>query len=102
MKNLSREFATMTDDERRRFALEQGQTGAGEGDEDAADELVMDDPRNEAPGSEYTNLAGESAGPNARDGEAALLDDAAHARAVEAQRAASRPKPPGKGRGKQG
>src|SRR5690242_2192142 len=54
MKNLSREFATMTDEERRRFALEQGQTGAGEGNEDAADELVMDDPRNEAAGSEYT------------------------------------------------
>jgi hypothetical protein len=100
MKNLSREFATMTDEERRRFALEQGQTGAGEGNEDAADELVMDDPRNEAAGSEYTDLAGESADPDARDGEAALLDDAAHARAVEAHRApAGRP---GKGRGKRG
>lgn len=47
MKNLSRKFATMTDEERRRFAQEQGQTAAGEENEAAADELDLRDPRDE-------------------------------------------------------
>ena len=41
-KNLSREFATMSDDERRRFALEEE-----EGTNDQPAELTMDEPRNE-------------------------------------------------------
>ncbi|HKT60705.1 MAG TPA: hypothetical protein VJQ46_11690 [Gemmatimonadales bacterium] len=87
MKNLSRKFATMTDDERRRFEQEQGQTAAGDENEAAADEVELDDPRNEdQTGRRYANLDAEVADPDARDGEAATLDDAAHRRAVEAQR----------------
>ena len=58
MKNLSRKFATMTDEERRRFAQEQGQTAAGAEDEAAADELDLRDPR-EA-GRESSSPEGES------------------------------------------
>ncbi|HEY7636006.1 MAG TPA: hypothetical protein VH763_10700 [Gemmatimonadales bacterium] len=39
-KNLGREFATMTEDERRRFALERSQ-----GTDEARAELEFDDPR---------------------------------------------------------
>lgn len=39
VRNLSREFATMTEEERRRFALEQGKP---------VNELDLDDPRNPA------------------------------------------------------
>jgi hypothetical protein len=100
MKNLSREFATMTDEERRRFALEQGETAAGDGDESAADEVVMDDPRDEDMGRHYPSLHDETADPDARDGDAAELDDAAHARAVkQAQAPAPRAKRQGKRRG---
>jgi hypothetical protein len=87
MKNLSRKFATMTDEERRRFEQEQGQTAAGSQDEAAADELELDEPRNEdRMGRHYADLDAEVADPDARDGEAATLDDEAHRRAVEAQR----------------
>lgn len=87
MKNLSRKFATMTDDERRRFEQEQGQTAAGDENEAAADEVELDDPRTEdQTGRRYATLDAEVADPDARDGEAATLDDAAHRRAVEAQR----------------
>jgi hypothetical protein len=41
-KNLSREFATMSDDERRRFALQEG-----EGTDDQPAELEFENPRNE-------------------------------------------------------
>lgn len=41
-KNLSREFATMSEDERRRFTLEEE-----EGTSDHPSELVFDEPRNE-------------------------------------------------------
>jgi hypothetical protein len=45
MKNLGRKFATMTDEERRRFAQEEGQTAGGAENESAADELELGDPR---------------------------------------------------------
>ncbi len=45
MKNLSRKFATMTDEERLRFEQEQGRTAAGAENEAAADELELGDPR---------------------------------------------------------
>ena len=96
MKNLSREFATMTDEERRRFALEQGETAAGDEDESAADEVVMDDPRDEDAGRHYSSLQAETADPDARDGDAAQLDEAA---VEKAQRPAPRAKRQGKGRG---
>jgi hypothetical protein len=44
-KNLGREFATMTDEERLQFALEQGQAPGGPAAEEAADELDIRDPR---------------------------------------------------------
>jgi hypothetical protein len=47
-KNLGREFATMTDEERRQFALEQGQGPGGPDAEEAADELDIRDPREQA------------------------------------------------------
>ena len=62
-KNDGREFATMTDEERKRFALEHG----GAAPEDAGEELELGDPRD----------------PDARDGTAALLDDEEHERRVE-------------------
>ena len=86
-KNLGREFATMSDDERRRFELKQGGTAGGEAGEDAADELDLDDPRDaDTTGRTYASPGDEVADPDARDGAAALLDDAAHERNVEAQR----------------
>jgi hypothetical protein len=76
-KNLSREFATMSDDERRRFALERGESQP----EPAGDELDLDEPRDEDQmGRHYASLEAEVADPDARDGEAALLDDEAHRR----------------------
>jgi hypothetical protein len=90
-RNLGREFATMTDDERRRFELKQRATAGEMPEEEAADELDMDDPRDSEPtGSRYATPRDEVADPDARDGEAALLDDEAHARAVEAERKSRR------------
>jgi hypothetical protein len=87
MKNLSRKFATMTDEERRRFEQEQGRTAAGDEGEAAADELEVENPRDaDRMGRHYADLDAEVADPDARDGEAATLDDAAHRRAVDAER----------------
>jgi hypothetical protein len=83
-KNLGREFATMTDEERRQFALEQGQTPGGPDAEEAADELDIRDPREtDAMGRTHPSVAAETAASDARDGEAALLDDEAHERRVD-------------------
>jgi hypothetical protein len=84
-KNLGREFATMSDDERRRFALERGGTDGGT--ETAADELELGDPRNDDHlGRQYSSLQAEIADPDARDGQAALLDDEAHQRGEQPPR----------------
>jgi hypothetical protein len=86
MKNLSREFATMSDEERLRFEQEQGRSAAGAEREAAADELELGDPRDENHmGRQYASPEAERADPDARDGDAALLDDGAHRRAVERQ-----------------
>jgi hypothetical protein len=86
-RNLGREFATMSDDERRRFELKQREAAGETPAEEAADELDMEDPRDSEPmGSRYATPSDEVADPDARDGEAALLDDAAHVRGVEAER----------------
>jgi hypothetical protein len=88
-RNLAREFATMTDEERRRFELKQGEATGGPSAEEAADELDMEDPRDSEPmGRRYATPSDEVADPDARDGEAALLDDEAHVRGVEAERKA--------------
>lgn len=68
-KNLGREFATMDEDERRRFAM-----AAEEGTDAAPAELDFESPRSEPGG------VGED-----RDGTSAVLDDEAHRRAVERQ-----------------
>ena len=90
-RNLGREFATMTDEERRRFELKQRATASEIPEEDAADELDMEDPRDAEPaGSRYATPRDEVADPDSRDGEAALLDDEAHVRGVEAERKSRR------------
>jgi len=83
-KNLSREFATMSEDERRRFALE-----AEEGTQDQPAELDFQEPRNENNmGPQYSSLREEVADPEHRDGMSAVLDDEEHQRSV--RQAASR------------
>ena len=78
-KNLGREFATMTDDERRRFALEQS-----EATEDRPAELEFDDPRDEdRMGRQYPSLHAEVADPENRDGMSAQLQDEEHEREIE-------------------
>lgn len=82
-KNLSREFATMSEDERRRFALE-----AEEGTQDHTAELDFEDPRNEDNmGPQYSSLSQEVADPEHRDGMSAVLDDKEHQRNVRRQAA---------------
>ena len=84
-KNLGREFATMSEEERRRFALERGGTD-GEADT-GADELELGDPRDDDHmGRQYSSLQAEIADPDARDGQAALLDDEAHQRGEQPPR----------------
>lgn len=81
MKNQSRHFATMSDDERRRFALEQGGSDAA----DAA-EVNFDEPRDEDRMDPSRGRAADShTDTERRDGAAAQLDDAAHDRAVRKQ-----------------
>ena len=78
-KNLGRKFATMSDDERRRFALEEE-----EGTRELPAELSFDEPRDEDKmGEQFSSIHEEVADPEHRDGMSALLDDAGHQRAVE-------------------
>jgi hypothetical protein len=77
-KNLSREFATMSEEERTRFELEES-----EGTKDRPVELDFEEPRDaERMGAHYASLKEEIADPEHRDGMAAQLDDEAHDRAV--------------------
>lgn len=74
MKNQSKEFATMSEDERRRFALEQ-QTDA----EVTELNFAEDDPRDpDRMGKGFQRPGDEYADPEHRDGSAAQLDDEAH------------------------
>lgn len=83
-KNLGREFATMDDDERRRFALEEE-----EGSRELPAELSFDEPRDEDKmGSHFGSLREEVGDPEHRDGTSALLDDEQHEHAVEEETAA--------------
>jgi hypothetical protein len=76
-KNVGREFGTMDDEQRRKFAVEAEASKAKDL------ELDFDDPRdddNMGPG--HQTLGAEIADPEHRDGAAAQLDDRAHADAV--------------------
>jgi hypothetical protein len=77
-KNLARDFATMSDEERRRFALEEPAAG-----DDAPEELDLEDPRDEdRMGRHYASPSDEVADPEHRDGLSATLDDKQHEREV--------------------
>jgi hypothetical protein len=87
-KNLSRKFATMSEEERRRFALEEE-----EGTSEHPAELAFDEPRDEDNmGPQYSSIKQEIADPEHRDGMSALLDDEQHQRAV--REASANQKPP--------
>ncbi len=80
-RNLSRKFATMTEEERLQFTREES-----EGSNDRPTELDFEEPRDEKNmGPGFSNLKQEVADPEHRDGMAALLDDEAHERAVQEQ-----------------
>jgi hypothetical protein len=81
-KNLGRKFATMSEDERRRFALEEE-----EGTQEHPAELAFEEPRNEENmGPGYSSIRQEVADPEHRDGMSAQLDDEQHKRAVEKEK----------------
>ncbi len=78
-KNLGRKFATMSEDERRRFALEED-----EGTRELPAQLAFEEPRNaENMGQQYSSIREEVTDPEHRDGMSALLDDEQHERAVQ-------------------
>jgi hypothetical protein len=80
-KNLGRKYATMTEDERRQFALEEE-----EGNRELPAELAFDEPRNEdRMGQHYPSAHEEVADPEHRDGLSSQLDDEQHQRAVREQ-----------------
>ena len=89
-RNLSRKFATMSEDERTRFELEES-----EGAKDRPVELDFEEPRDpERMGAHYASPREEIADPEHRDGMAALLDDQAHDRAIgKAARKRKTPEP---------
>jgi hypothetical protein len=77
-KNLGRDFATMSEEERRRFALEEAV-----GSDEAPEELDLEDPRDEDHmGRHYASPSDEIADPEHRDGLSATLDDKQHEREV--------------------
>jgi hypothetical protein len=77
-KNLGRDFATMSEEERRRFAQEDPVPS-----DDAPEELELEDPRDEDHmGRHYASPSDEIADPEHRDGLSATLDDKQHERKV--------------------
>ena len=85
-KNLSRKFATMSEDERRQFALEEDA-----GTSEHPTELDFDEPRDEDNGPPFSSIRGEVADPERRDGMGATLDDEQHQRAVREKSKKGRP-----------
>jgi hypothetical protein len=80
-KNLGRKYATMSEDERRQFAMEEES-----GDQESPSSLAFDDPRDEDHmGEHFGSLREEIADPEHRDGLSADLDDEEHERAVRDQ-----------------
>jgi hypothetical protein len=92
-KNQSKEFATMDDDERRRFAIEQEAETRDKG------ELSFGDPRDmDHAGTRGEGLQREGThDPERRDGAAAELDDEAHREAVRRQAKGARSDRDGEG-----
>jgi hypothetical protein len=78
-KNLGRKYATMTEDERRQFALEED-----EGTRELPPELAFEEPR-KSEGPHYASPREEIADPEHRDGLSAQLDEEQHQRAVREQ-----------------
>jgi hypothetical protein len=77
-KNLGRKYATMSEEERQRFALEEDA-----GTQELPPEVAFDDPRDpDHMGPRFASSRDEFADPEHRDGLSALLDDEQHARAV--------------------
>ncbi len=76
-ENLSRRFATMSEEERRRYALEQEAAAAARETDEADQELEFDEPR-DYPERTRANLED-------KDGTGALVDEAEHDRRVREQ-----------------
>jgi hypothetical protein len=77
-KNISRKFATMSEEERRNFALEEDA-----GTRELPTQLDFEEPRDlEHMGSQFASPREEFADPEHRDGLSAQLDDQQHERAV--------------------
>jgi hypothetical protein len=88
-RNLSRKYATMSEEERLRFSREES-----EGTKDRPTELDFEEPRDaERMGPHYASLKEEIADPEHRDGLAAQLDDEEHERAIREQ-GRNRPREP--------
>jgi hypothetical protein len=78
-KNLGRKFATMSEEERRNFALEEDA-----GTRELPTQLEFDEPRDpDHTGAQFPNPREEFADSEHRDGLSAQLDDEQHQRAVE-------------------
>ena len=76
-ENLSRKFATMSEEERRRYALEQEEAAAARDTDEADQELEFGEPR-DFPERTRANLED-------KDGTGALVDEAEHDRRVREQ-----------------
>ena len=76
-ENLSNRFATMTEEERRRYALEQEQAAAARETDEEDQELEFDEPRRDH--------ARTRADLEDKDGTGALVDEEEHARRVRKQ-----------------
>lgn len=89
-KNLSRKFATMSEDERRRFAQEESEGTVGR-----PVDLDFEEPRDaDHIGAHFASPKEEFADPEHRDGLSARLDGKQHERAVRKSRKASGESPP--------
>jgi hypothetical protein len=76
-ENLSRRFATMTEEERRRYALEQERAIEARETDEADQELEFEEPRHD-PGRTKANLED-------KDGTGVRVDEEQHARRVRKQ-----------------
>jgi len=76
-ENLSRRFATMSEEERRRYELEQDRAAEARETDEADQELEFDEPRHD-PGRTKASLED-------KDGTGALVNEEEHARRVREQ-----------------